>query len=122
MRCLARIPTAHETPRALADLPQNPKSSDRVFCWHFPMEWVICSPCEYYSPRMKAFISEECRLPRNQWIYHIIQNNVKHTDERIFLTAPRGACVSTSTGAHARPASRRARAASQIPRFLPDWV
>ena len=51
------------------------------------MEWVVCSPGEYYSPRMKAFINEECRLPRNQWIYHIIQNNVKHTDERIFLNS-----------------------------------
>ena len=49
------------------------------------MECVICSPWEYYSPRMREFIHAECRLPRNQWIYHIIQNNVRDPDERIFL-------------------------------------
>lgn len=49
------------------------------------MEWVVCSPEEYYSPRMQEFIAHECRLPRNQWIYHIIHNNLHNNDERVFL-------------------------------------
>lgn len=52
------------------------------------MECVVSSPEEYYSVRMAAFIQSECRLPRNQWIYRIIDNNLKHTDERVFLDDP----------------------------------
>ena len=52
------------------------------------MEWVICSPDEYYSLRMKQFIQSECRLPRNQWIYKIIQNNVQDAGERVFINTP----------------------------------
>ena len=49
------------------------------------MEFVICSPEEYYSSRMKHFIYNECRLPRNQWIYNIIKNNLHDAGERIFI-------------------------------------
>jgi hypothetical protein len=37
---------------------------------------------------MRAFIENECRLPRNQWIYKIIESDLEDTDERVFLDRP----------------------------------
>ena len=109
---------------AQATCRRNLKDRHVVFSAYLPMEWVICSPDEYYSFRMTQFIQSECRLPRNQWIYNIIQNNVQDAGERVFIDTPAwclcldkhrcpcrhtanafsstplpGACVSTSTGA-----------------------
>jgi hypothetical protein len=52
------------------------------------MECVVSAPCEYYSLRMRAFIENECRLPRNQWIYKIIDSKLQDTDEKVFLDHP----------------------------------
>ena len=52
------------------------------------MEYVVSAPCEYYNPQMKAFIENECRLPRNQWIYKIIRNELDDTDESVFIDHP----------------------------------
>jgi hypothetical protein len=49
------------------------------------MEYVLSSDDEYYSKRMTEFIDSECKLPRNQWIYKIIDNDLEDTDECVFL-------------------------------------
>ena len=49
------------------------------------MDWVICSPEEYNSLRMRDFIIGECRLPRNRWIYDIIENKIRDPGECIFI-------------------------------------
>ena len=49
------------------------------------MEYVLSSDDEYYSKRMTEFIDNECKLPRNQWIYKIIDNDLEDTDECVFL-------------------------------------
>jgi hypothetical protein len=49
------------------------------------MEYALSSDDEYYSKRMTEFIDNECRLPRNQWIYKIIDNDLEDTDECVFL-------------------------------------
>ena len=48
----------------------------------------MSAPCEYYNSQMQAFIESECRLPRNQWIYKIIRNELDDTDESVFIDHP----------------------------------
>jgi hypothetical protein len=67
------------------------------------MECVVSAPCEYYSSRMRAFIENECRLPRNQWIYKIIESDIEDTDERVFLDRPEWClCLDKHSGTDVR--------------------
>ena len=82
------------------------------------MEYVLSSDDEYYSKHMTEFIDNECRLPRNQWIYKIIDNDLDDTDECVYLDcaawclcldkhrcAPRCArCARAARAARAAPA------------------
>ena len=68
------------------------------------MECVVSAPCEYYSLRMRAFIENECRLPRNQWIYKIIESKLQDTDEQVFLDRPQWClCLDKHRCVRARP-------------------
>lgn len=67
------------------------------------MECVVSCPCEFYSSRMQAFIENECRLPRNQWIYKIIQGDLENTDERVFIDRPEWClCLDKHSGTDVR--------------------
>jgi hypothetical protein len=57
------------------------------------MECVVSAPCEYYNLPMRVFIENECRLPRNQWIYKIIESKLQDTDEQVFLDRPQCLCL-----------------------------
>ncbi len=52
------------------------------------MDMVVCSPNDFYKSKMNKFITRQCNDISSQWIYQIIDNKLKDTDEVVFHNTP----------------------------------
>ena len=49
---------------------------------------VVCSLNDFYKSKMNKFIIRQCNDISSQWIYQIIDNKLKDTDEVVFHNTP----------------------------------